>query len=57
MSTAEVLGEPEEIVAIRPQGHYEPPSITYLGTLRELTLGGTTGPDDGLGGAGGVGSL
>jgi hypothetical protein len=37
--------------------HYESPSVTYLGTLRELTLGGTSGPDDGFGGAGGVGSL
>ena len=38
-------------------GHYESPSVTYLGTLRELTLGGTPGPDDGVGGAGDIGSL
>jgi hypothetical protein len=37
-------------------GHYEPPRVTYLGTLRELTLGGGSSPDDGVGGAGGVGS-
>jgi hypothetical protein len=36
---------------------YEAPAIAYLGTLRELTLGGTSGPDDGVGGAGGIGSL
>lgn len=32
---------------------YVPPRITRLGTLAELTLGGTIGPDDGLGGAAG----
>ena len=36
---------------------YEAPALAYLGTLRELTLGGGTGPDDGMGGAGGVGSI
>jgi hypothetical protein len=36
---------------------YEPPSIHRLGTLAELTKGGTVGPDDGLGGAGDDGSL
>ena len=40
-----------------PDGHYEPPAVTYLGTLHELTLGGTTTPDDGFGGAGGAGSV
>jgi len=40
-----------------PDDGYEAPTIAYLGTLRELTLGGTSGPDDGMGGAGGVGSL
>jgi hypothetical protein len=40
-----------------PQPHYAPPSVTYLGTLRELTLGGTSGPSDGVGGAGDTGSL
>jgi hypothetical protein len=39
------------------RSHYEPPSVTYLGTRRELTLGGVSGPDDGVGGAGGIGSL
>jgi hypothetical protein len=41
----------------RPENSYMPPALTYLGTLRELTLGGVSGPDDGVGGAGGVGSL
>jgi hypothetical protein len=40
-----------------PQGDYEAPSLTYLGTLRELTLGGTIGPDDGIGGGGDRGSF
>jgi len=39
-----------------PVARYEPPTITRLGTLAELTLGGTVGPDDGLGGAGDEGS-
>lgn len=42
--------------ALRPEV-YEPPTIVRLGTLAELTHGGTVGPDDGLGGAGGEGSL
>jgi hypothetical protein len=36
---------------------YEPPTVRRLGTLAELTKGGTVGPDDGLGGAGDDGSL
>jgi hypothetical protein len=36
---------------------HEAPTITRLGTLAELTLGGTVGPDDGLGGTGDDGSL
>ncbi|MFJ6197302.1 lasso RiPP family leader peptide-containing protein [Micromonospora sp. NPDC092111] len=31
---------------------YRSPTITRLGTLAELTQGGTVGPDDGLGGQG-----
>ncbi|MER5454866.1 lasso RiPP family leader peptide-containing protein [Micromonospora sp. NPDC002389] len=31
---------------------YQRPTITRLGTLAELTRGGTVGPDDGLGGQG-----
>jgi hypothetical protein len=49
--------EPEEVADPRPQCHYDPPTVTYLGTLRDLTLGGTTGPNDAVGGAGGTGSL
>jgi hypothetical protein len=72
MNAAGGPGEPDETVRTTPartgpadigpadiasRGHYEPPSVTYLGTLRELTLGGVSGPDDGVGGAGGIGSL
>ncbi|WBB82083.1 lasso RiPP family leader peptide-containing protein [Micromonospora sp. WMMD882] len=31
---------------------YQPPRLRRLGTLAELTQGGTSGPDDGLGGGG-----
>jgi hypothetical protein len=57
VAAGDVADEPEESARAEARGRYEPPSITYLGTLRELTLGGTSGPDDGVGGAGGVGSL
>jgi hypothetical protein len=40
-----------------PDDGYSPPSVTYLGTLHELTQGGVSGPDDGVGGAGGIGSV
>ena len=56
MSNAKVRDDPEEAAGSRPQGGYQAPSLTYLGTLSELTLGGVTGPDDGVGGQGGVGS-
>jgi hypothetical protein len=48
---------PDEDAGTCPNDGYEAPAIAYLGTLRELTLGGTSGPDDGVGGAGGTGSL
>ncbi len=57
VSNAKVRDDPEEAAGSWPQGDYQAPSLTYLGTLRELTLGGFTGPDDGVGGGGGVGSL
>jgi hypothetical protein len=57
VGTAGVPGEPEETADARPDDNYEPPTVTYLGTLHELTQGGTSGPDDGVGGAGGMGSL
>ena len=41
----------------RPGSDYEPPRIERLGSLADLTLGGTTGPDDGYDGAGDEGSL
>jgi hypothetical protein len=52
-----VPGDRQQTANAGRQSCYEPPSITYLGTLRELTLGGTTEPSDGVGGAGGIGSL
>lgn len=36
---------------------YVPPQLQRLGTLAELTRGGTHGPDDGFDGAGDEGSL
>jgi hypothetical protein len=39
-------------------GGYEPPRVTDLGTLTELTAGGTaSGQSDGFGFAGGSGTL
>jgi hypothetical protein len=40
-----------------PGTSYEPPRLVSLGTLAELTQGGTAGPADGFGGAGDSGSL
>ena len=36
---------------------YEAPALRRLGTLAELTQGGTSGPSDGFGGAGAMGSI
>jgi hypothetical protein len=59
VAPTEIPGHPDERADEDADGsrHYESPSVTYLGTLSELTRGGTSGPDDGFGGAGGVGSL
>jgi hypothetical protein len=57
LSNAETASEPEAPADVRPESQYEIPAVTYLGTLRDLTRGGTFGPDDGVGGAGGVGSI
>jgi hypothetical protein len=57
MPSTRVPGKPGETADVQPQSHYEAPSVTYLGTLRELTQGGTTGPTDAIGGAGGAGSI
>ena len=57
MTSRIMQGPPDENAGACPDDSYEAPAIAYLGTLRELTLGGTTGPDDGVGGAGGTGSL
>lgn len=40
-----------------PGPDYEPPAITDLGTLAELTMGGSPGMADGAGSAGSVGSV
>jgi len=56
--TAQIVqGPADEDAGACPDDGYEAPAIAYLGTLRELTLGGTSVPDDALGGAGGMGSL
>jgi hypothetical protein len=52
-----IQGPADEDAGACPDDGYEAPAIAYLGTLRELTLGGGPGPDDGVGGAGGIGSL
>ncbi|GIJ29625.1 hypothetical protein Vqi01_47870 [Micromonospora qiuiae] len=38
--------------AAATRGAYEPPRLRRLGTLAELTKGGTNGIPDGLGGVG-----
>jgi hypothetical protein len=58
MGTTERPGGSEQRRGNAPHRPYVAPSVTYLGTLRELTQGGTTGPSDGVaGGAGGTGSI
>ncbi len=51
----------DDAVADRPVAthlhDYTPPQLARLGTLAELTLGGDSGPDDGLGAAGDEGSV
>ena len=47
-----VDGAVPEVLAV-----YEAPVVRVLGTLAQLTAGGTTAPDDGVGGAGDVGSF
>ena len=51
---APVTGVDASRVAVAP---YEPPQLRVLGSLAELTAGGTTEPDDGVGGAGDIGSF
>lgn len=46
------MQDTESAVPVETAVAHEPPTITRLGTLAELTLGGAVGPDDGLGGAG-----
>ena len=48
---------PDQGAGARPGRQYERPAVTYLGTLHELTQGGTTVPSDGFGGAGGSGTV
>jgi hypothetical protein len=40
-----------------PPSRYEPPHLTDLGTLAQLTHGGTVGLSDGVGFAGAAGSV
>lgn len=57
VTSREAAAGQDQTAGPRSARDYDPPRVTYLGTLRELTLGGTSGPDDGVGGAGGAGSL
>jgi hypothetical protein len=57
MTSRIIQDPPDKDAGACPDDAYEAPAIAYLGTLRELTLGGTTGPDDGVGGTGGTGSM
>ena len=57
MTSQIIQGQADEDAGACPDDGYEAPAIAYLGTLRELTLGGTSGPEDAMGGAGGIGSL
>ena len=58
VGAAGIHAEPGQGAGARPGRRYEPPAITYLGTLHELTLGGTeVQPSDGYGGAGGTGTV
>jgi hypothetical protein len=41
----------------RGDREYEAPSLTMLGTIADLTRGGSDSPDDGFGGAGLSGTL
>ncbi|MEV4846887.1 lasso RiPP family leader peptide-containing protein [Micromonospora matsumotoense] len=56
-SVERVRGRAGDIEVDSSRRPYQPPRVERLGTLAELTWGGIVGPDDGLGGAGGDGSL
>ena len=46
------MNDIEPVPAAEPSTDHEPPMILRLGTLADLTLGGTIGTGDGFGGAG-----
>ncbi len=46
-----------DVVLTGSSAEYKPPTIEVLGTLADLTQGGTTGPSDVTLGAGELGSL
>lgn len=50
-------GRPDDGLLTPVASDYVPPHITVLGTLGELTLGGTPGFDDGAGMSGDTGSV
>ena len=47
-----LMNDSRPSLVIDDEQAYKAPAIARLGTLAELTLGGTVGPDDGLGGDG-----
>jgi hypothetical protein len=59
------MTSPQQIDSAARPGHvpvddgpaYEPPALRRLGSLQELTAGGSSGPSDGFGGAGAMGSV
>jgi hypothetical protein len=55
--TAGTTQSDEQVAGRATESAYEPPAIRRLGTLSELTLGGGSGPNDGFGGAGAMGSI
>jgi len=48
---------PAEAAEAETSGGYEAPRLVVLGTVTELTAGGSTGPSDGMGGAGAMGTV
>ena len=44
VGAAGIPAEPSRGAGAQPGRHYEPPAVTYLGTLHEFTLGDTTVP-------------
>lgn len=57
MNTTPPLAPREGAGDVSPAAAYAAPTLVRLGTLEELTKGGTETVDDGLGGGGDEGSI